>query len=131
MICRRKNIFITEMSKENKGLFYRDDASGASAGRPAATKQNSLPSFPKTTMPFHLQKLIDIEPKGKFNDQAIKVSKLMTKLLRHGVLPREEDASVDFKMLAPMFYPRSWLCPAMVKPNVPKRYLKKENKLFQ
>ena len=62
-------------------------------------------------MPFHLRKSIDIEPEGEFNDQAIKVSKQMTKLLRHGVLPREEDGSVDFKILAPMFYPEIGFAP--------------------
>ena len=100
------------MSYENEERFYRDDASGASAGKPAATKQNSLPSFPKTMMPFHFRKSIDIEPKGKFDDQAIKVSTLMTKLLRHGVLPREEDGSVDFQNIGTDVSPRSWLCPA-------------------
>ena len=47
------------------------------------------------TIPIRERIWIDIEP-GAQSDQAYPVSKLLTTLLRHGHLPREEDGAIEF-----------------------------------
>ena len=106
MIVNGLNKYVTEMSKEVQE--NRNDEIGDSAGRFAAKarpKQTSMPmpSFPRVTIPFRMRKWIDVEP-GEYDQSSCKVSKKMTRLLRHdpSVL-REEDRAVEFKIMAPMF----------------------------
>ena len=109
MICKGLNNYETKMSGEIQENF--DDESVARAERPAAKarpKQASSPisSSPTIKIPYHMRVWMDVEP-GEYDEHSFEVSKTMTKLLRHdGSVVREEDGTVEFKILTPMFASR-------------------------
>ena len=73
--------------------------------RKARPKQTSTPTTsPTTALPYDQRDLIDVEP-GPFDKSCSEVSKKMIRLLRHdSSVPREEDAAVEFRILAQMFH---------------------------
>ena len=94
---QERNEHVTEMPERNEELPNSVETS-ARTGKPVATEQKeqkmSLPSSSRTMMSFKLRKWMDIHPEGTFDEQAFNVFKEMTKVLRHGDLPREEDGGV-------------------------------------
>ena len=107
MIVNGLNKYETEMSEEIQE--NRNDEIGDSAGRFAAKarpKHASIPtpSFPRATIPFHMRKWIDVEPRD-YDQSSFEVSKKMITLLQHdpSVL-REKDGAVEFRILASMFH---------------------------
>ena len=105
MIGNGLNRYVTEMSEEMQEK--RNDEIGASVGRPASKarpKRTSLPrsSSPTRTIPLHMRKWIDVEPR-EYDRHSFEVSKKMIRSLRYdrSVL-REGDGAVEFNILAPM-----------------------------
>ena len=86
-----------------RNTINRNDEIGASATRLAATARPPRSSSPRVTIPFHMRKLIDVEP-GEYDRHSVDVSKNMIRLLRHNrSILRAEDGAVELKILAPMF----------------------------
>ena len=106
MIVNGINEYVTEMSEEAQENHIDDI--GDSTGKPvvkARSKETSIltTSSPAVTLPYLLREWIDVEP-GQHDKNCFEVSEKMIRLLRHDPsVRREEDGSVEFRILAPMF----------------------------
>ena len=104
MIVNGINKYVSAETQEK----YTDEIGESTVKHVAIARPKQTPSTtsssPTITLPYHQRHRTDVEP-GKFDKHRLKVSKLMTKLLRHDhTVSREEDGAVKFGILASMFH---------------------------
>ena len=56
------------------------------------------------TLPINQRKWNDTPDVRRMDDNSCKISKLMTRLLRHQCYPREDDEAIEWRKWLPMFY---------------------------
>ena len=106
VISRGVKKYATELSEENKKPVLYEEAS-SSTGKLVAMKQKEqiIPSSSwSTTSLINQRKWNDIPVAGRIDGNSYKISKLMTRLLRHHGYPREGDGAIEWKKLLPMFF---------------------------
>ena len=115
VFSRGMDKYVTELSEENEKPIHFEEVA-PSAGKPVATKQQkqyipSSSSSSSTVMPIDQRKWNDISAVGKIDDNSYKISKLMTRLLRHQGYLREDDGTIEWRKFLPLFYREHCLDP--------------------
>ena len=101
VISRCIDKYVTELPKENKKPIQCEEVK-TSEGQLVVMKQKEQLkpySSSSATLPINQQTWNDISAVGRIGDKADKISKLMTRLLRHEGYPREDDGALEWRKL--------------------------------
>ena len=97
--------YVNELPEDNKKPVHYEDVA-SSAGKLVAIKQqeqfipsSSSSSSSSTMMPINQRKWNDISAVEKLDDTSYKISKQMTRLLRHQGYHREDDGAIERREL--------------------------------
>ena len=96
------NKYVTELPEENKkSIFTAKKCHPVRAIRRDETWDSSRSS---TISPINQRKWKGVSSVGRIDGSSLKISKLMTRLLRHEGYPREDVGAIEWRRLLSLFY---------------------------
>ena len=107
VISRGVGKYVTELAVDHTKPFHYEEASSGTGQLVAMEERQQLfpSSSSSSTLPIKLRTWSDIPAVPKvIEDNCYDISKIMTRILRHGGYPREEYGAIEWRKQLPMFH---------------------------